>query len=422
MLFFSNLSRNQDRYNGLLRQTGTARWGGNLRLTGVLSLMAVCTVNCLGQQTPQRESQRQSALALERAGKAAEAEAGWRALLSSQPNDSEAYAHLGLLEARQEHYKQAIVLYRKALTLNPKVPGLRLNLGLSLFKAGELQSAIETFEPLLKNVPKSSPEELRLVTLIGLAHHGLGDYAASVPYLKEAAAGDANNISLRMTLAESCLLSKQYQCVLDVYQEILTLNADSAEAHMLAGEAYDELNNDAGAIAEFQAAVKADPKTPNAHFGYGYLLWRLLKFDEADKEFRSELANNPEHPLALAYVGDAEMQLNRPDEAVTFLEHAVRILPSIAIAHRDLGTIYEGQGRKEDALREFKSAETLSPDDPSIHWSLGRLYRSMGRKVEAEAEFAKTQKLQQAKDQSLRETMRQVEAKPAGQNVDIEPK
>jgi hypothetical protein len=46
----------------------------------------------------------------------------------------------------------------------------------------------------------------------------------------------------------------------------------------------------------------------------------------------------------------------------------------------------------------------------------------MGRKVEAEAEFAKTQKLQQAKDQSLRETMRQVEAKPAGQNVDIEPK
>src|ERR1017187_9732318 len=125
-----------------------------------------CMVNCLGQQAPQLESQRQSALALEQTGKVAEAEAGWRALLSSQPNDSEAYAHLGLLEARQEHYKEALVLYRKALSLNPKIPGLRLNLGLSLFKTGELQSAIDTFEPLLKSASKSSPEALQ----IGRAH------------------------------------------------------------------------------------------------------------------------------------------------------------------------------------------------------------------------------------------------------------
>ena len=65
------------------------------------------------------------------------------------------------------------------------------------------------------------------------------------------------------------------------------------------------------AIAEFQAAVKADPKTPDVHFGYGYLLWRALKFDEAEKAFRAELANNPEHPLALAYLGDTEIRLHR---------------------------------------------------------------------------------------------------------------
>ena len=253
------------------------------------------TVICLGQGEPARESQRQSALALEQEGKVAEAEAEWRSLLSSQPNDAEAYAHLGLLEARQEHYKEAIVLYHKALSLNPKMPSLRLNLGLSYFKAGDLPAAIQTFEPLLKSEPKSSPEALRLVTLIGLAHYGMGEYAAAIPYLKQATAADPENLPFRLSLAQSCLRTKQYQCVLDVYREILTLNAESAEADMLAGEAYDELKNDAGALAEFQAAVKAGPKTPDVHFGYGYLLWRVLKFDEAEKAFRSELANNPEH-------------------------------------------------------------------------------------------------------------------------------
>ena len=398
------------------------KWANFLTLTGVSGLVMLGMVNCLGQQAPAGESQRRSALAFEQEGKVAEAEAGWRSLLNSRPNDAEAYAHLGLLEARQEHYKEAIVLYRKALSFNPKMPNLPFNLGLSYFKDGDLPAAIQTFEPLLKSEPPSSPKALQLVTLIGLAHYGMGEYAVAVPYLKQATAADAGNLPFRMTLAQSCLRSKQYQCVLDVYREILRLNAESAEADMLAGEAYDELKNDAGAIAEFQAAVKADPTAPDVHFGYGYLLWRVLRFDEAEKAFQSELENNPEHALALAYLGDTEIRLKHSDDAVPHLEHAVRIQPSVAIAHLDLGIIYEGQGRKDDAVRELKKAERLSPDDPSIHWRLGRFYESIGRKAEAKDEFDKTRNMQQVKEQSLREQMHQVEAKPAGHEVDVEPK
>ena len=120
-------------------------------MIGALWLTTADTVHCQAQQSPAREIQRQSALAFEQEGKVAEAEAGWRSLLSSQPNDAEAYAHLGLLEARQAHYKEAIVFYQKALSLNPKMPSLRLNLGLSYFKAGRLlRAAIQTFEPLLQ--------------------------------------------------------------------------------------------------------------------------------------------------------------------------------------------------------------------------------------------------------------------------------
>jgi tetratricopeptide (TPR) repeat protein len=398
------------------------RWAKFVTLIGALWLTTASTAHSGAQQPSTRESRRQAALAFEEEGKVAEAEAGWRSLLSSQPNDAEAYAHLGLLEARQEHYKEAIVLYQKALSLDPKMPSLRLNLGLSYFKAGNFSAAIQTFEPLLQKEPKSSPEALRLVTLLGLAHYGMGEYAAAIPYLKQATAADPANLPFRLSLAQSCLRTKQYQCVLDVYREILALNAESAEADMLAGEAYDELKNDDGAIAEFQAAVKADPKTPDVYFGYGYLLWKALKFDEAEKAFRSELANNPEHPLALAYLGDTEIRLNHSEEALPYLERAVRLQPSIAIAHVDLGTIYEGKGRKDDAARELKTAEKLTPDDPSIHWRLGRFYQSIGRTAEAKAEFEKTRSMQRAKEQSLQEQMRRAEAMPAAQNTDPGPK
>ena len=385
-------------------------------------LATALTVNCLSQQPASAESQRQSAFAFEHEGKVSEAEAAWTSLLKARPNDAEAYAHLGLLEARQEHYKEAVSFDRKALSLNPKFPNLRLNLGLSLFKAGDLRSAIQTFEPLLKGEPGSSPEALRLETLIGMAHYGLGEYAAAVPYLRKAAAGDPQNLPFRMTLAQSCLWSKQYQCLLNTYREILTIDPNSAEADMLMGEAYDDQKNDEGAIEQFQAAVKANPKAPNAHFGYGYLLWKGVKYEEADREFRAELANFPDNPLALAYLGDTEMHLNHSGDALPYLERAIRIQPAIQIAHLDMGILYQGEGRKDEALREFKAAEKLTPNDPGVHWQLGRFYQSTGEKEEAKAEFAKTQHLQNAKAQSLREQLRQADIKPTGPDPASESK
>lgn len=374
-------------------------------------ILAMPAVGCYGQTAAAADNQRQAAIALEQQGDTAGAEAAWRAFLKLHPANAEAYAHLGFLEARQEHYQEAVPLYRKALALNPAMPGLRLNLGLALFKSGALNEAVQTFTPLLKSQPRSSPEALRLITLIGLAHYGLGEYKEAVPYLKEATAGDPQNLPFRLALAHSCLWSKQYQCVLDVYHEILTLNAESAEADMLAGEALDEMKDSAGAAQQFRAAVKADPREPNVHFGLGYLLWGLMQYEEAAQEFQAELANNPDHAQALAYLADTDMRLSHPDVAPTLLEKAIRNDPKIALAHLDLGILFSDAGRKEDALRELKIAEKLTPGDQNVHYRLGRFYQSMGKKDEAKAEFDKTRGLQKAADQSVFDKLHEAQAK-----------
>jgi tetratricopeptide (TPR) repeat protein len=368
---------------------------GIVRVFTLAVLSAIAAASSRGQAA---ESQRQTAISLEQQGRNPEAEVAWRAFLKVQPANAEAYAHLGLLEARQEHYSEAVALYRKALALNPEMPGLRLNLGLSLFKAGELKPAIQTFDLLLKSQPPASPEAQRLKTLIGMAHYGLQEYAAAIPYLKQATASDPQNLPFRLELAHSCLRTKQYPCVLDVYHEILMLNAESAEADMLAGEALDEMNDHAGATQQFRAAVKANPQEPNVHFGLGYLLWTQSEYEEAAQEFQAELANVPNHSQALAYLADSNMKLNHPEVALPLIQKTIRIDPRVELAHLDLGILYVNDGRRDDALRELKVAAKLSPDDVNVHWRLGRLYQAMGRKDEANAEFQKTSSLTKSND------------------------
>ena len=107
--------------------------------------MACCCVPAKSQ-----ENAGQAALTLEQQGKPVEAEAAWKQISESQPGDPLPFAHLGLLEARAEHYAEAIAYYRKAMALSPNLPGLHLNLGLAYFKDGQYKLAIQTFTPLLK--------------------------------------------------------------------------------------------------------------------------------------------------------------------------------------------------------------------------------------------------------------------------------
>lgn len=388
---------------------------------GVFLGLALSVASCMGQAAKAPDPQRQAALALEQQGKNAEAEAAWRAYLKTHEVSPEPYAHLGLLAARQEHYKEAVPLYRKALALGPQLPSVRLNLGLALFKSGQMKASIPVFVPLLKETTPDSPQAQQLRILIGMAHYGSGEYKEAIPYLQEATGHDAANLPLRLTLAHSCLWTKQSQCVMDTYKEILALNAESAEADMLAGEALDDMKDNEGSTKMFRAAVKANPKEPNVHFGLGYLLWTQKLYPEAASEFEAELANDPDHMQALLYLGDAKIQLNEMDAATALLVRVEKMNPAIELAHLDLGIIYSEADRKEDALRELLAADKLNPQDVNIHWRLGRLYRSMGKQEEAKSELDKAGRLNKAADEDLHNKIANAHAKPADAPPDAPP-
>ena len=351
----------------------------------------------------------QVAFSLEREGKLAEAEAAWNALAKQYPSNPEPLAHMGLIESRQGHYAEAIKYYTRAMALNPRMPGLRLNLGLAFFKAGDYKRAIAELDPLLK----AQPDNQQLSILIGMSHYGLEQFSEASPLLKQASDRDPANLTLLLTLAHSCLLSHQYPCVLDAYHRLVALNAESAEADMLVGEALDEMKDPEGAIREFRAAIATNPKEPNVHFGLGYLLWTKGHDPEAAQEFETEIANDPHHVQAMLYLADTDIRMNKMDDAGPLLEQIQKTDPDIAMQHLDLGIVYADEGRKQDARIEFETAVKIAPTNVNAHYRLARLYRSMGMAAEAKVEFDKASSLNKAEDDRLLKIMSTI---PAGKD------
>src|SRR6266568_8852976 len=68
--------------------------------------IAAVAGGCLAQIPVPPNELRQTALTLEQEDKNMEAEAVWHEISQAHPASPEPFAHLGLLEARQQHYKE----------------------------------------------------------------------------------------------------------------------------------------------------------------------------------------------------------------------------------------------------------------------------------------------------------------------------
>ncbi len=129
-------------------------------------------------------------------------------------------------------------------------------------------------------------------------------------------------------------------------------------------------------------------KQPDVHFGLGYLYWKQKKFAEAVREFNTEIANDPQHALALTFLADSYLHEGQQDQALPLLKKAIAIRPNIATAYVDLGSIYASQKLLPEAVEALRAAIRIDAGSYDAHYHLARVYRQLGRGDEADREFA----------------------------------
>ena len=303
-----------------------------------------------------------------------------------------AEAQRGVGFSQQAQYRDAIKAYQRAIGLDPRLPGIYLNLGLAWFKMGVFKEAAAAFEK--QNQIASSDQNS---TLLAMSYFGLARYKEASARLKPLADAQPQNGELSYLLAKCYFWSGQTDEAMNIFRQLLERDPDSAPVHMLLGEAYDARYMPDDAIKEFEAAAQAGPTQPDVHFGLGYLYWKQKRFDDAERQFREELKNDAKHPQAEAYMGDVMMKLGRKREATELLKHAEQLQNDLHIVHEDLGVLYADDKRSVLAMAEFREAIRTDPGNFDAHYRLARLYRELGRKEEADREFAIVQKLHEKK-------------------------
>lgn len=149
-----------------------------------------------------------------------------------------------------------------------------------------------------------------------------------------------------------------------------------AKAHVQVGDELVKAGSAAGAIEEYEQAIKLDPKLSEAYIKAGDLLMYDLeenRLKEALKMFESGLAEKPNDSRLHLKAGEALTYMGRYSDAVPHLERATELTPRMALAHALLAVCHFRMADPIIARRELKVAEDLDPKLPEVHLIKGLL-------------------------------------------------
>lgn len=272
--------------------------------------------------------------------------------IALDPNRSESYLLLALMQLRANSPEQAEADFKKATEVDPKAMNAQLALGGFYQSRNRLPEAEQQYKHAIEVDPKNP-----------------GPRAALVRLLRQ----EGKNAEIESFLQQT-------------KKDI----PDNSEGYRMLGDFYFATGDLDKAFAEYASLYGDHPKDPLVKRNYIQLLILKNHLDEAGKLSDQILKANPRDVDALIYRGQIQLRQNDPVGAASSLQSALLNDPDNAVAHYQLGVAFNQQRNEARAESEWREAVRIRPDLTEAQRSLAALELRRG---DADALLATAQQI-----------------------------
>jgi tetratricopeptide (TPR) repeat protein len=262
----------------------------------------------------------------------------------AQPSSPEIEDLLGITYTQLDQLPAADAHYRRAIVLNPELPGPHKNLGFN--QLNEKRYAEAELE-LRRALSLDSSDQFTHYYL-AIVYLATSQDALAVEQLPASAAPLANDPENRFLMAKACLNTGHIPQAIDLVQSPARAPFTASEEYELA-VLLSAKHLYADSVRHFEVVAAADPKSWAAQY---------------------DLA------LAQIYAGQT-------DKAILILQSLVQQQPNNAAVLSSLGSAYESINQLPEALDAYKKAVQADPQNPDRYLDYTRLLMDLDRTDEA---------------------------------------
>lgn len=352
------------------------------------------------------------AVNLSRLGERDQAEAQFKKAIEVSPADYEANHEFGEFYAHAGKIAAAVPYLEKAQRARPDAYGNGYDLALAWEKTGQFDAARRQLQDLIRR-----QETADLHNLLGDVQEKSGNYVASAKEYERATQMDPSESNFFDWGAEF-LLHHTWNAAVEVFSQGARRYPNSSALAVGLGMSYYWSGEFKSAVKALMRATDLAPADPHPYYFLSKAYRRAPgETPEVIARFRRLESLRPNDPQAVYYCAVSLWKGNEMKrsgaghgQVEELLKKAVRLDPSFADAHLELGNFYYQGHRYAEAVPEFQQALQLDPGLTNAYYSLGQAYVRLGKKDLAEKEFAAHQKLYNrhlAEDDREREQIRQ---------------
>jgi tetratricopeptide (TPR) repeat protein len=304
-------------------------------------------------------------------GKKKEAESLFRSLIASDPPNEIALLHLAALARAAGRKEEQLEFLQTAASAHPMSYPVQHELGATLLESERAADAVAPLQAALAANPKSLDAAVNL-----------GDAYSLIGKLDDAHTAYATAIGIDASSAWAhrqfgyCLLheKKPNEAIAELERAARTMSDDSA-LFLNLGHLYNQLGNDASALAAYVQVTKLSPHSSAGYMFAGNVSERLGRREDAERYYRAAITAKVTDPLAHVYLGNLRQTQGDVPGARAQYEAALASAPENAWALTQLGFLLVRMGEPVRAEKLLTRALALAPRNLDIEITLGDLER-----------------------------------------------
>jgi tetratricopeptide (TPR) repeat protein len=319
-----------------------------------------------------------------------DAAALYQQALALRPKWAEGWFSLGMLQYDRNQYAPAAKAFRQLLPIAPKDGTAHVMLGLCEFELGQDDAALKHIEEG-KSLGVATNPQLRHVAIYheGVLLRRKGRFESAQTALGQLCVDGVQSPGLYIDMGQVVLRDRSVEPPAPGSPELEIIGRVGHAACIAAQKKFDE------ARAEYEAVIAQHADYPNIHYAYGRFLADVNDTAGAVAQFKIEIANHPENVVARLEIAAAEYKTDSA-AGLPYAREAVKLDPALPFGHYLLGLLYLDTDDYTQAIPELEIARKAFPNEPKIYFALGSAYSRAGRKQDAEQARAEFQKLTQS--------------------------
>ncbi|QDF06074.1 tetratricopeptide repeat protein [Myxococcus xanthus] len=232
-----------------------------------------------------------------------------------------------------------------------------------------------------------APNDFQIHELLGRAHVLRGDAAAARASFQQAQAGRPESPSVQLGLAQVLELEGRVGEARTLLEGVTTRFPQAGDAREKLARLYLGAGDVAKADAQAQAVVKLG-SSPAAHLLLGDVRFAQKNAAAAEAEYRKVLQLQPGLVLGQMAVGKALQAQGRHEEAIQFLEGAVRSGANSLELWANLGSVNRRAGRFQRAVEVHRRVVEMAPRQALGYVLLGADHFATGQWDQAIEDYA----------------------------------